>query len=358
MAATAADLPARTAPPPPPPVFVVADMWTGFYAGLSAGYTWDASSGRLVVIPGESGVGFSNGGGFIGGAFIGYNRQLDANWLVGVEADFSLMDRGRAGRRSFTDTTPGDIIDGGNGGGPPPPPGSVLCVKVNNPDIIRVFKNGCPSSTNDKENWAPHEPPQGGMSTVMFNGNGYYRDQLTTITSYRMSTSIDNLATIRGRLGFLATPGFLLYATGGLAFGDTSARLRVSQSASLARVNCGGGSSISNCANPMANQPVDLGTQTSSADYSDWRVGWVLGAGVEWKLATNWTVRGEYAYYNLGTKTLRGNEMTFFGSDGIGSAITPSARVKFDGHIVRVGLAYQFVSGSPTPIAEAISVRY
>ena len=36
-----------------------------------------------------------------------------------------------------------------------------------------------------------------------------------------VSRNLDYLGTVRGRLGFLATPSFLLYGTGGLAYGQT-----------------------------------------------------------------------------------------------------------------------------------------
>ena len=44
--------------------------WTGFYAGINGGY----SSGQDLR-------------GFTGGGQLGYNYQLNPNWVVGVEAD-------------------------------------------------------------------------------------------------------------------------------------------------------------------------------------------------------------------------------------------------------------------------------
>jgi outer membrane immunogenic protein len=51
--------------------------WTGFYIGAHVG--WGKESGS-----GESGL--------IGGAQIGYNWQLNRNWVIGIEADYSATD--------------------------------------------------------------------------------------------------------------------------------------------------------------------------------------------------------------------------------------------------------------------------
>ena len=116
--ALAADLPSRKeapvyVPPPPPP------LWTGFYAGLNAGYGWGATSNAGTVslplldgvaaqanaldplrqLPGtglingstalaNSGIANVNENGFIGGGQIGYNYQWSPNFVVGLEADF------------------------------------------------------------------------------------------------------------------------------------------------------------------------------------------------------------------------------------------------------------------------------
>jgi outer membrane immunogenic protein len=78
--ASAADLPARAAPPAPiiaaAPVFT----WTGFYAGVNAGYGWRNSDRESVVLGGAvPGTLFFDGGddgGFVLGGQIGYNYQI------------------------------------------------------------------------------------------------------------------------------------------------------------------------------------------------------------------------------------------------------------------------------------------
>lgn len=105
--ALAADLPARAAPPAPvpfvaPPVFT----WTGFYAGVNAGYGWGRGSGTMRA-GGASGPIRGSGDGFLGGVQVGYNWQADA-LVVGFETDFV----GSSGRGTLTGTAGATSIDG------------------------------------------------------------------------------------------------------------------------------------------------------------------------------------------------------------------------------------------------------
>jgi outer membrane immunogenic protein len=92
--AMAADL---SAMPTKAPSFVAAPSWTGFYAGLNAGYAWGNSAGTGVansrfdpVFFGSVVIPSIKPEGFIGGGQIGYNWQ-SGSWVLGAEADFSGM---------------------------------------------------------------------------------------------------------------------------------------------------------------------------------------------------------------------------------------------------------------------------
>jgi outer membrane immunogenic protein len=78
-------------------------------------------------------------------------------------------------------------------------------------------------------------------------------------------TDIRNLSTSRVRLGY-ASGNALVYATGGLAYGSVHAGI--------------------------VNGPDDKET----------RFGWALGAGVEWALAPNWSLKAEYLHVDLGDR--------------------------------------------------------
>jgi outer membrane immunogenic protein len=90
--ASAADLPRKSVAP----VFVApAFTWTGFYVGLNAGYGWGESKVDVSQNPSSALFGADPFGykvkpdGFIGGAQIGYNYQINA-FVVGIEADFQF----------------------------------------------------------------------------------------------------------------------------------------------------------------------------------------------------------------------------------------------------------------------------
>jgi outer membrane immunogenic protein len=72
----AADAPRGPAyrPPPPPIPFY---NWTGLYVGVHAGGGWA-----------DLGVG-DTGSGFIGGGQVGYNYQINPQWVFGLEVDVS-----------------------------------------------------------------------------------------------------------------------------------------------------------------------------------------------------------------------------------------------------------------------------
>ena len=73
--ALAADLPRYQAPPPAAAYTPTSAYdWTGPYLGLTGGYGWSGT----------------NGNGWLGGAYVGYNFQLAPNWVAGIEGDFTF----------------------------------------------------------------------------------------------------------------------------------------------------------------------------------------------------------------------------------------------------------------------------
>jgi outer membrane immunogenic protein len=130
---------------------------------------------------------------------------------------------------------------------------------------------------------------------------------------------LDWFGTARGRIGYLPAERILLYATGGLAYGGFS------------------GSSWT--------LPLDIGT------WSQTRVGWTVGAGVEAALGSNWSVKFEYLYMDLGH--VGGSSATNTTVTSIQGTTTTTTlaylfNTKFTDNIVRVGLNYKF--GGPSAI--------
>jgi outer membrane immunogenic protein len=115
---------------------------------------------------------------------------------------------------------------------------------------------------------------------------------------------VDAFGTVRGRLGY-AFDRTLVYATGGLAYGNVDARL-------------------SSPAAPGTFERRD-GTQ----------VGFVVGGGLEHKLSRDWSAKVEYQYIDLGSERL-------LGTPGFAGFHTNDLDTAF--HTVRLGLNYQFQS--------------
>jgi outer membrane immunogenic protein len=99
--------------------------------------------------------------------------------------------------------------------------------------------------------------------------------------SFAVKTGWD--AGLRARLGFLVTPSFLVYGTGGAAWQHIDATS-----------TCSAGT-FSIC-EPGAFAPSVITDSTT-------KLGWTVGAGIETMLWQNWIVRGEYRYADFGTIT-------------------------------------------------------
>ena len=92
-----------------------------------------------------------------------------------------------------------------------------------------------------------------------------------------LSSTLDWVSSLRGRLGFLVTPSLLAYATGGGAW----ARIGYSARAMCTAVGCAGGGYFANAA------------------VSSTETGYTVGGGLEWAMTGNWLVRAEYLYYRF-----------------------------------------------------------
>lgn len=103
--AHAADLPSRYSPAPAynaMPVFT----WTGFYAGLNAGYGWNVGDSRYYD-PAFGTTSSNRSGGFVGGGQIGYNYQFGM-FVAGVETDLQYAAVGNKGAAYGNIYYPGD----------------------------------------------------------------------------------------------------------------------------------------------------------------------------------------------------------------------------------------------------------
>jgi outer membrane immunogenic protein len=139
------------------------------------------------------------------------------------------------------------------------------------------------------------------------------------VTGTDLTKSIEWFGTVRGRVGYLVAPQWLLYATGGFAYGQT----RTSFTTTDLTTGC-----------------VPGGTLCAAGSSSSLRTGWTAGAGVEAQFAPNWSIKAEYLYVDLGTLAMNIPTFTF-------PAIAFNTSVSFREQIARVGLNYRFDWGGP-----------
>ena len=268
--AFAADLSVKARPMPAPiPVWT----WDGFYIGINGGYSWGRSrtdvnyfntvTGAPIIPPAGSitDASFNLDGGLFGGQ-IGYNWQ-SSSFVFGLEADAQWS--GQKGSAAFLCSAAG-LLPGACF------PGSTF---------LPVGTLGVALAVDQKLEW---------------------------------------FGTVRGRLGVLASPSWLLYVTGGLAFGEVQTDTVLTSINALGAIVATAGSS------------------------SKTHAGWTIGGGIEGNLGGNWTAKAEYLYMDLGTFDTTVTVPAALIGANISSRVTDN--------IFRVGINYHF---SPGP---AVVARY
>jgi outer membrane immunogenic protein len=231
---------------PPPPPVV--DEWTGWYAGLNLGGSWGRSSTTYT------GVGFApfatsqNMDGVLGGGQFGYNWQFNRSWVLGVEADIQ-----GTGQR-----------------------GTANLATIVIPPIVGTFTPGTPGITS-----------------------------VGTLTQ-----KLPWFGTVRARLGVEPSSNWLLYVTGGLAYGEIRSTL-----------------------NTNALTTTGVATATS-ASINNNRTGWTAGVGSEWMFAHQWSAKLEYLYMDYGHIS--------DGFIGTGSFATVAINSHVTDNVVRAGVNYHF----------------
>lgn len=125
-----------------------------------------------------------------------------------------------------------------------------------------------------------------------FQGGSLKSDADLSVFGGNPEAKINWFGTTRARLGYTPVDRFMVYATGGVAYGKVKASL-------------------------------------GDFSVSDTRVGYTVGAGAEYAVTNNVTLKTEYLYTDLG-------KLKFDVNDAV------SGEVKTPFHTVRVGVNYKF----------------
>jgi outer membrane immunogenic protein len=128
------------------------------------------------------------------------------------------------------------------------------------------------------------------------------------------STKANWLFTGRGRLGWTVAPNLLAYATGGLALTE----LKVGNLFSDSRGASGGSSA------------------------SATKAGWVVGGGLEWAFAKNWSAKVEYLYLNFGTVSVNALIVSPIPTGTVAYSQNINTSADLTAQIARAGINYKF----------------
>jgi outer membrane immunogenic protein len=133
-----------------------------------------------------------------------------------------------------------------------------------------------------------------------------------TAFTINQNVQTDWLATFRARLGYLVTPGALIYVTGGGAVTDLKGTFAFTDTFAAA---------------------------TESASFSSTKLGWTVGGGVEWTLWSGWSAKAEYLFVSFPSASVTSNNITTTLGTFPTSRFTHSADL--DASIARFGLNYK-----------------
>jgi outer membrane immunogenic protein len=287
--AFAADLPHYKAPLPPPPP--PPPLWTGFYVGLNAGGTW-ANSNRLTLT----------------------NAPFVIDPAAGLVAIGPATAAALGASGIFSTSNSAGFIGGGQIG------------------YNWQFYNGAALAgiEADIQGIANSRSTNTYFTGVPVTAGGFVAG-FNAFQGIAVSKNLDYIGTVRGRLGWLFTPTLLVYGTGGLAYGGVQTSFNVMGA-------------------PIAS-PTPFTGWFAASSFSDTRVGWTAGGGLEWMFMPRWSAKVEYLYYDLGTVTSSAVAVSS-SPTGVAFANFLQSSARFNGNIVRAGVNYHFNWGAPPVVAK------
>ena len=167
---------------------------------------------------------------------------------------------------------------------------------------INVNSSGFVGGIQAGYNWQFDRTVVGLETDIQASGlKGEFSANIDELGGIEAGTKIKWFGTTRARLGYLPTNRFMVYATGGVAYGKVE---------TYGSIDGVGGFSNSKT-----------------------RVGYTVGAGAEYAITSNWTVKSEYLYTDLGKTKFNLNATEW---------VRMNVETKSAFHTVRVGVNYKF----------------
>jgi outer membrane immunogenic protein len=155
-------------------------------------------------------------------------------------------------------------------------------------------------------------------NTATADGFKFFIGNPPADSTFSVKTGWD--ASARGRLGYLAIPNLLIYATGGAAWLNTEVTS-----------NCGATSCFPGTYSPNV------------VSQSSIRSGWTVGGGIESMLGANWILRAEYRYADYGTASLTDTRpCTSQPGCNAASSLNVGYNHELKSQTVMLGVAYKF----------------
>jgi outer membrane immunogenic protein len=282
--ANAADMPVKAPPLTPPPATTFS--WTGFYVGGNIGYGWEDPT--VTFTSNDPAALAATCGGFDGSTCVPPNSFSAKSGLGGIQFGYNWQ--------------------------------------VNRNWLLGVETDfdGSRFSGTGTSNFLmlPLAPPgaPGGPANFVDTQN------------------VNWFGTVRARVGFLPSDRLLVYGTGGFAYGRVSENVAVNAPFGT---NVGAGAPGAfyafGCDSPG-------GANCFLGSSSRITTGWAAGAGFEYALWQNLSLKAEYMYINLGGDHVNVVATTPVVPPNIPASFT-AAFSRLDFNIVRVGLNWKF--GAP-----------
>lgn len=315
--ASAADLPSHKAP-----IAVAIPTWTGFYTGLNLGGGIGTNSpvtnsqgqiGNVYYLdPGNAVPNLSQS--MFGGVIANQNSMMTQSGVIGG----GQIGYNYQWNQKFVVGVEADIQGSSIGGG--------------------STNNGLLSTSSPS-----FYECDGACGYEQFTQGG--------VVQQKVSAGVNWMGTVRGRVGYLISPTLLTFATGGLTYGGVYANAS-SFSVQTAQLN-------NEIIGPQ--KPVTIGLY-GTANQTDTLVGWNAGGGLEWMFMTDWSLKAEAIYWNMGNMNLSttsfsqiGNMQHTEAADKVAfqpSILSAKSAINYQGIIARLGVNYHFNLASIPVVAK------